>query len=390
MVEYLFYDSSSSGHHGEFFENIIYSLNDYHAPKSLILASPSLKTRLDSFKDKIGSKISLIYLNSDEIYSILNTKGRVKKGFKEVEIIERYLTTHKVKHLILLNLGIQMIPLGFYKSLPNISIRGIYLQNISFANRGINLKEKRKILVRRFRQFVNLKLMLSNQKVSKVYILNDKKAAKYLNAVFRTNKFEMLYDPLPATSLGIKLKNEDSEYFEFSFVGMIQKRKGIIEFLNALLRIKDNLPKKIRVNFLGLNSDDPEYRRLVLELTQSLESEMIKFRFHNTFIEYEALNNALYNSDCIVAVYKNHFYSSGMLAHSCKFKKPLLVSKSGLLGEYVRENKLGLSVDPNNSQDYSKAILSMINNHYNYNSGFSENYHFESSPEKFTNKLISV
>jgi hypothetical protein len=49
------------------------------------------------------------------------------KGFKEVEIIERYLKTYKVKHLILLNLGIQMIPLGFKKSLPNISIRGIYL-----------------------------------------------------------------------------------------------------------------------------------------------------------------------------------------------------------------------------------------------------------------------
>ena len=388
MIEYLFYDSSSSGHHGEFFENIIYSLNDYHATKSIILASPSLKTRLNAFKYKIGSKISLIYLNSDEINSILKTKGRVKKGFKEFEIIKRYLTTYKVKHLILLNLGIQMIPLGFYRSLPNISIRGIYLQNISFANRGINLKEKRKILVRRLRQFINLKFMLSNQKVSKVFILNDKKAAKYLNTVFSTNKFEMLHDPLPATSLGIKLKNEDSEYFEFSFIGMIQKRKGIIEFLNALQEIKYNLPRKIRINFLGLNSNDPEYQRNILLLIESLRSKMIKFRFYNKFIDYDDLNNGVHNSDCIVAVYKNHFYSSGMLAHSCRFKKPLLVSKSGLLGEYVTENGLGLSVDPNNLQDYSSAILYMINNNYIYNTEYSDNYNLESSPKKFTEKLI--
>lgn len=389
MIEYLFYDSSSSGHHGEFFENIIYSLNDYQACRSAILASPSLENRLNDFKYNIGSEINLMYLHSDEINTILKTKGRVKKGFKEVKIVENYLTKYKVKHLIFLNFGIQMIPLGFFKSLPNTSIRGIYLQNISFVRRGINFKEKRKILVRRFRQIINLKFMLSNQKVSKVFILNDKKAANYLNKIFHTDKFKMLHDPLPANSLDIKLKNDDSEFFEFSFIGMIQKRKGIIEFLNALVKIKDNLPRKIRVNFLGLNSDDPNYHKLILLLIESLQSKMINFRFYNKFIEYEDLNNRLHNTDCIVAVYKNHFYSSGMLAHSCKFRKPLLVSKSGLLGEYVTEHGLGLSVDPDNLQDYSNAILSIINNNYSYNTKYSDNYNLESSPKKFTEKLIS-
>ena len=388
MIEYLFYDSSSSGHHCEFFENIIYSLNDYQSSRSAILASPSLKNRLNDFKYKIGSEINLMYLHSDEINSISNTKGRVKKGFKEVKIVESYLTKYKVKHLIFLNFGIQMIPLGFFKSLPTISIQGIYLQNISFVRRGIDLEEKRKILVRRLRQIINLKLMLSNKKVSKVFILNDKKATNYLNKVFHTDKFEMLYDPLPANSLGIKLKNWNSEFFEFSFVGMIQKRKGIIEFLNALLEIKNDLPRKIRVNFLGLNSDDPTYHWSVLSLIQNLDSKMINFRFYNKFIEYEDLNNGIYNSDCILAVYRNHFYSSGMLAHSCKHKIPLIVSKSGFLGEYVTENKLGLSVNPDDPQSYSKAILTFINNDFNYNFDAAKNYNLKSSPLKFTNRFF--
>ena len=389
MIKYLFYDSSTSGHHGEFLENIIHSLDENDARNSAILSNPLLKDRLDNYKYKVDSKIKLIYLSQDEIKTISNAKGRVIKGFKEVRIIKNYLRMLNVTHLIFLNLGMQMIALGLLRSLPNISIRGIYLQNISFAKRGTNFKEKRKIIVRKFRQIVNLSLMLSNRMVKKVFILNDKKAANYLNKVFFTKRFEMLYDPLPANSLGNKIESEHSEFYEFSFVGMIQKRKGIVEFLYALLEIKNNLPRKIRLNFLGLNSDDYEYHILVLELVKNLESEMISFKFHNKFIEYKDLNNALHNSDCVVAVYQNHFYSSGMLAHSCRFKKPLLVCKSGLLGEYVVENRLGLCVDPNNRKEYSKTILRMINNQFNYNSDFSENYYIESCPKKFTDKLIS-
>ena len=389
MNKYLFFDSSSSGHHGEYFENIIYSLDVQKSLKSTILASPLLKNRLENYKAKRDSRIRILYLSSDELNLIKNTKGRINKGFKELKIISKYIRIHKFNKLIFLNLGIQIIPLAFFKPSPNVSISGIYLQNISFSQRGFNHSEKRKIRIRKFRQLVNLSLMLSNRDVRRVYILNDSKVVRFLNSFFRTRKFEMIYDPLPANSLNHKEKNTNSELCEFSFVGMVQKRKGIVEFLNALLEIKDKIPGKIQVNFLGLNSDDKKYQESVTHLISKLKSEIINFKFYNKFVDYEELNIALHNSHCILAVYKNHFYSSGMLAHSCKHKKPLIVSESGFLGEYVTKNKLGLSVNPDDPQSYSKAILAFINNDFNYNFDAAKNYNLESSPQKFTNRLFT-
>ena len=335
MNRYLIYDSSSTGHHGEYFENIILSLDEQMALKSTILASPLLENRLENYKAKKNSRIKILYLSSDEISLIKNTKGRINKGFKELKIISKYIKIHKFNKLIFLNLGIQIIPLAFFKPQPNVTISGIYLQNISFSERGFNYSEKRKIRIRKFRQLINLSLMLTNRNVEKVFILNDSKAVRFLNSFFRTRKFEMIYDPIPANSLNNKEKNTNSKFCEFSFVGMVQKRKGIVEFLNALLEIKDKIPRKIQVNFLGLNSDDKKYQESVTRLISKLESEMINFKFYNRFVDYEELNIALHNSKCILAVYRNHFYSSGMLAHSCKHKKPLIVSESGFLGEYV-------------------------------------------------------
>ena len=96
--KYLFFDSSSSGHHGEYFENIIYSLDVQKSLKSTILASPLLKNRLENYKAKRDSRIRILYLSSDELNLIKNTKGRINKGFKELKIINKYIRIHKFIH----------------------------------------------------------------------------------------------------------------------------------------------------------------------------------------------------------------------------------------------------------------------------------------------------
>lgn len=389
MIKRLFFDIGSSGHHAEFFENVIGFLDNEKAQESIIIASPIIKDRLQNFKKENAANINLIFISEKQLNYIYNGSGRTKKGFRELEVLKSFLDVYKPAHIIFLNLGVHLVPLAFLKLNYKPTITGIYLNNLSFVDRGNTLSIKRKIFTRKYRQLLNLRIMFLNKCIKKIYILNDQRAVGFLNSKFK-NKFEMIHDPLPANCFHLSENFKTNRVFTFLMIGQIQDRKGVIEFLNALEHIKFKLKNKIKILFAGPACANDDYGRRVISLIEKLKSDNISFELMNKFVDPEDLTNMISNSDCILAAYKKHFVSSGALGYACRFQKPLLVNNEGFLGEFVNENKIGLAVDAADSKKYSMSLIRILNGDYEYNISFAKKFSSQTSPKIFVEKLITL
>ena len=107
---------------------------------------------------------------------------------------------------------------------------------------------------------------------------------------------------------------------------------------------------------------------------------------------YQRYNQAfcqeINNSDCVLAPYIKFYGSSGMIGHACRYGKPLLVSYEGLIGEIVRDNKLGLCVDPQNIKALSLALEAIIASNFEYSKSNAIIYYENASHLQFAKNLL--
>ena len=77
-----------------------------------------------------------------------------------------------------------------------------------------------------------------------------------------------------------------------------------------------------------------------------------------------------------------------MIGHACRYKKPLLVSYEGLIGEIIRENNLGLSVDPKDIKALTYTLERIISSNFEYSEQNAKKYFEDANHIQFARNLI--
>lgn len=174
-------------------------------------------------------------------------------------------------------------------------------------------------------------------------------------------------------------------------IGAISPRKGCIEIIEALKEI--NLPEGTVVSLRLVGAFSNEYPDYPKHIKSEIEALKIMRNDVEVKIKYGHIGNQEFceeisNSDCVLAPYVNFHGSSGMISHACRYKKPLLVSYDGLIGEIVRDNKLGLCADPKDIQALSLALEAIITSNFEYSKNNSKTYFENASHLEFARNLI--
>ena len=234
--------------------------------------------------------------------------------------------------------------------------------------------------------------MLRNKSIKSVFILNDRDAVDYMNSwSFSRNVFRFLIDPIPAGMRSIKVSKEkpkSKKQFNFIMMGAISPRKGCLEVIKAFKHINLQEGKTVSLRLLGAFSKEyPDYPKLIKTEIEALKLARsdVRIEMNNQFIDKKHF--AKKSVFLIVSsFYINLNGSSGMIGHACRYGKPLLVSYDGLIGEIVRDNKLGHVLIHKTLKLWSiEAIISFS---FEYSETNAKIYYEDASHFQFARNLI--
>lgn len=157
-----------------------------------------------------------------------------------------------------------------------------------------------------------------------------------------------------------KIKSGNSVYNEphenyILFFGRIAPYKGI-EILIKSAKIAHSKAKNNNFKILIAGRGD------IVRLRKQLNEEELGYiSFRNEFVAYENLPLIFRNAKFVVLPYINAS-ASGVLSLAYTFRKPVIVSNTGALAEFVEEGRTGYIFKQGDYYHLSELILKLFNN----------------------------
>ena len=359
----LFFDAASTGHHGEFLENLIYGLPRRSAESSVILAHPALSKRLNQAKRNDGASVKLEYLPMSDVHWLSRAKSELKRGQCELALVGHFIQEKNLTSLVLMHMNPHRCALGSWMKYGNISIRGILLAPYISFYRTFNWKQRFVSVIGSIRRRARFRSMLRNPRIDRIFLLNDSRLARDLNRLYRgRHPFMPLVDPIPALSTFLekgfhRVPCGSNKRHTFLLFGSMDPRKGCLEVIEALRHLAKSTLASVRFRFVGKFREDG-YRTQVLEHIERIKSEQpgVQIEIVDRYIDSKEVDYELQQADCVLIPYVGFYGSSGVLGHACRFEKPLIACQEGLIGEIVREKRLGLTIDATNAPRLASAM----------------------------------
>lgn len=112
---------------------------------------------------------------------------------------------------------------------------------------------------------------------------------------------------------------------------------------------------------------------------------------YDEYIPENEVSEVFRKSDVILAIYdKSHVGSNGILVWAAGAQKPVIGTKYGMIGEIVKKNQFGLTVDPEDPKDIAKKITTMIkDNDILWNCTNMELFSEQNTSETFANTILT-
>lgn len=216
--------------------------------------------------------------------------------------------------------------------------------------------------------YENLDLPTSSNKiVLKFLLLLEKLMLKKVDSIIYASRFfiplyskykmkELLLENLPLKEINEKeFEIERREKLRISFIGGL-RYFGTMK--NLLLAIQNN--KNTELYLIGKGSENNKFQDFIKEK-----------KLDNVFIidgyKYEEIKKLYLNTDFVWAVYPNKDYNvkfaiSNKFFESILFEKPCFFAKDTLLGDFVEQNKIGITVNPYNVEEIKNKIEELNKN----------------------------
>lgn len=356
----LIFDIEISGHHVEYMKHLKDFLCKEESNDNFIfVVHPEFFTRFGNIigKEKVFKNITFKSISLKEYHEC--KKGNlIIQSLKIYRLLQYYAKEYKITKAYLLYFNIFQFALGIFK--PDFEINGILFSPYYRMEKG-NLREKLEFL----RKNIQTKLFIRNKYIIKVFILNDLTTANALNSKFRTNKFQMLPDPVPdlvpLRDFSVrKAYNISSERKIFLHFGSLSIRKGTIDILDSFNYLSENDIKSTALILAGKATarTDLNIKSKISDLSRKYDYIMIIYK--NEFVSESLMKSYFDQCDFVLIPYKNIESSSGIIGHAIASGKPVIGTNKGLLGEMISKNHLGYLINESSPEliadSFKKAL----------------------------------
>jgi glycosyltransferase involved in cell wall biosynthesis len=237
-----------------------------------------------------------------------------------------------------------------------------------------------------------------NRQVSTLFCLDDFYVDHLKETDGRAGKFSYLPDPAPPFLVDdaeptqqTAARQAPGDRVSFILFGALQRRKGILQTLDAMAKLSDRALSNSSFHFKGRVAGD--IKTEVYDRITALQSDRRGFDIQITdeFVSNEDLVNSVRNSDVVLAPYQRFVGSSGVLVWAIAFDKPVITQDFGYLGRFVSKERFGLALDTTSPDVLAAGIERMILEHTEFHllATDQERLLDKLSPEAFGTALLS-
>jgi glycosyltransferase involved in cell wall biosynthesis len=309
-----------------------------------------------------------------------NHKSLLINSFKRTKTLYAFIEKIKPTHIFLISL------MSFIPFIAFVNTHGAKMSGIIYNIYLYRWKNSKFLL--RFIDVCKFYLMTKRSLFSKLFILNDNVSARYLNMIYKTDKFHFLPDPVNMFDSHLSCESLRDE-FHISFnktvylhLGNMADRKGTLLILESLRLIQNDFLSQLCIIFAG--QIDKNIIGSFYELVNTIK-DRIQIIVINNFISYELINRLCITSDYILMPYKHANQSSGLLGYAVFFKKAVIGPDNGLIGRLIRKYKLGITLTKITPFFIAKAIRETSKREYIIP---QNNYLETNSPDAFSTAIF--
>lgn len=279
-------------------------------------------------------------------------------------VMRRYLRRTGAQAGHFLSLDLLCVPLALGLGMGGRPVSGILFRpSVHYAGIGPyrpGLPER----LRDLRKAVLYRLMLLNRDVRAVLSLDPYFAGYAQQRYRRGGKVQAIPDPAypgAGKAPGDAVHTEASQRIGFVLFGYLTERKGLLVLLDALGRTDPAVSARISMTIAG--RIEPALCRRVGERVRRLGELRPGLLLHveDRWLPASELESLVRASDVVLAPYQRFVGSSGVLLWAARTGLPLLTQDFGLLGKFVREHRLGLTVDTTDADCLAAGIERMVN-----------------------------
>ena len=221
--------------------------------------------------------------------------------------------------------------------------------------------------IRNYRETTLYKRMLKHPALSTLFSL-DPYFAEYASKSFKQgDKVRTLTEPglfpqdratyRPSDIVDCAVPEDRTCFLLF---GVLIRRKGLLQVLEALRMLDSKIASKIAVIFAGKLQDDvhSEFRERLGQLTS--ESPELWTYLEDRAINPAEITDLIIRCDVVLAPYQHHIGSSNVMLWAAGAQKPIIIQEYGLIGALARDYKLGLVVDTTKPQAIAAAMQACV------------------------------
>ncbi|WP_315786697.1 glycosyltransferase [Fischerella sp. JS2] len=353
----MLFDMSCGGHHGAFIQHLIRYWGEHDLPGYMdIVVMPQFIKQHQDVVDLAATyrsdRLRFVPITTEEEAELApcSTFARRKmRALREWSLMSRYAKKLGTTECLLMYFDTFQLSVVLGRKLP-CTFSGIYFRpRFHYGDfQAITLSQKERI--RHLQERVHISLALRHPQFKTLFSL-DQFSVKLLNQSSSNTQVVYLPDPVQtypdskfqANSLKANLGIEPGRLV-FLMFGIIDERKGIHQILDAIAMLPPHLCQKLCLLLVGCisSADKPKVKAQIIKLSQ-LQSVQVITR--DRFVMEREIQSYFRISDVVLTTHQRHVGTSNTLIRAAAAQKPVLCSDYGLMGEWTRHYKLGLSVN---------------------------------------------
>lgn len=170
--------------------------------------------------------------------------------------------------------------------------------------------------------------------------------------------------------------------------GMIDRRKGIFQLLEALCQISPIMQEQLALLIVGPLAPN-EQEAIMATIGNLQQQSTVQIVLLNEFIEDDAIQPYFAAADLVLALYQRHVGMSAILVRAAAAGKPVLASDYGLMGKIVQQYRLGTVVDSTDSAQIATVLerLSPIDCNDEFDRQMSADFAAQNSAQRFVDLI---
>ena len=357
----LLFDTITDGHHPDYLIHVIGFYSGNKEVELYVSTGESFKSQFDarqqSEDNPWGDNVTFLPIPTNKLNSI-HSKPIYLRSIIEWNLLVETAQSINANQVLLMYFDYYQLGILIGKKAP-CPVSAIYFRpNFTENDNGIYLQIKKWMLskVLKSGQIQNL-FCLVHALVP--YMKGQKTQTQIIPICDPIKQFEISKSETAEFKNKYKISTDKKIFLNF---GYLDDRKGMEVFIDACAALSSEALAKICLLLAG---PVPEYYEKIIEAKLAQVPELEVIRCYG-YLPAREVQICFEISDVVLILYQDFLNMSSVLIRAAMANKPTFATQTGMIGELVSRNNVGVTVDATSVSEVRNELNAMIQNGISY------------------------